>query len=261
LPSVHFFETGSTNPYEVHTAEKITRQWSRIGETEQFGFVESPQKAKILVNSNETADPYSLTFAPGGEVGASSDDRYQPPQAEYRSPDSNLTETEIEAVVYFDLSTGYERERVYQIPYVPDNSTAKQIAERLGKWLAAARYVYEVGFALNDDVMSGLQPLVRSDWTEPDSTVIPYLLNGISLAYSQTEAYGVAHAYPINPGVYTVVNKLVADITGSTIMSGAVNSILKLRATITGTTNLVNEPSPDRALSADITGETFIVNG
>jgi hypothetical protein len=61
-----------TNPYEVHTAEKITRQWSRIGETEQFGFVESPQKAKILVNQNETADPYSLTFAPGGEVGASS---------------------------------------------------------------------------------------------------------------------------------------------------------------------------------------------
>jgi hypothetical protein len=250
-----------TNPYEVHTAEKITRQWSRIGETEQFGFVESPQKAKILVNQNETADPYSLTFAPGGEVGASSDDRYQPPQAEYRTPDSNLTETEIEAVVYFDLSTGYERERVYQIPYVPDNNTARAIAERLGKWLAAARYAYEVGFALTDDVMTGLLPLIRSDWTEPDSTVIAYLLNGISLAYSQTEAFGVAHAYPVNPGIYTLARKLRADTTMGFAMAVAVNSVLKLRADTTMGFSFVNEPSPDRALSADVTmGFAFEVN-
>jgi hypothetical protein len=242
-----------TNPYDVHTAELITRQWSRIGETEQFGFVETPQKSKILVNPNETADPYTLTFAPGGEVGASSSDRYQPPQAEYRTPESNITETEVEGIAYFDLSTGYERERYYQIPYVPSNSVARAIAERLGKWLAAARYAYEVGFAMNDDVMDNLQPLIRSDWTEPDSTEIAYVLNGISLAYRPGEAYGVAHGYPVNPGVYVQVKKLSANITAGVEVEATIQQVLKLRADIRAGVLMVIEPSVDRALTADIT--------
>jgi hypothetical protein len=109
--------------------------------------------------------------------------------------------------------------------------------------------------------MTGLQPLIRSDWTEPDSTVIAYLLNGISLAYSQTEAFGVAHAYPVNPGIYTLARKLRADTTMGFAMAVAVNSVLKLRADTTMGFSFVNEPSPDRALSADVTmGFAFEVN-
>jgi hypothetical protein len=252
-----------SDPYTLHIAEKITRQWSRIGETEQYGFVESPQKSKILIVANEAEDPYGLTFAPGGIVGASFDDRYLPPQAEYRTAASTLTETEVTGIAYFDLSTGYERERSYRFNYIPDNDAARAIATRLGKWLVMARYAYEVGFALDtgnsDDVMDVLQPLIRSDWTEPDSTVIAYVLNGIALAYENDKAYGIAHAYPINPGVYTLVQKLAADVTAGTEMIAAIHPNLKLRADTTAGTLMVQEPVPDRALAADVTAGTNMV--
>jgi hypothetical protein len=248
-----------TDPYGLHIAEKIIRSWSRLGETEQYGFVESPQKAKILISANEVIDPYGLTFAPGGLVGASDDDRYLPPQAEYRTAASTITETEVAGIAYFDLSTGYERERAYRFDYIPDQTAARAIARRLGQWLVMARYAYEIGFALDDNVMNNLQPLIRSDWTEPDGSVIPYVLNGITLAYEDSRAYGIAHAYPIAPGIYTEVQKLAANLTAGTEMIAALQLNLKLRADLTAGTQMVVEPNPDRALVATLTAGTEMV--
>ncbi|AFY72170.1 hypothetical protein Pse7367_3955 (plasmid) [Thalassoporum mexicanum PCC 7367] len=247
------------DPYGLHVAEKTIRQWSRIGETEQYGFIETPQKSKILIVANEIEDPYGLTFAPGGLVGASFDDRYLPPQAEYRTPISTITETEVSGVAYFDLSTGYERERSYRFDYIPDHATARAIAQRLGKWLVMARYAYEVGFALTNDVMDNLKPLMRSDWTEPNGNVVAYVLNGIALAYENGRAYGIAHAYPINPGIYTELKKLAANVTAGTEMSAVFEQNLRLKANITAGTELTVSFPVDRALAATITAGTELV--
>lgn len=199
----------SADPYELHTAIDNLEEWARQTDTDRYSYNLYPRQSNILIDSTEISDPYPLRLVP--EFDARADTTNPPPQATYRTGDSSITETQIEAKAEFDFSSTFTLKRVHVLPYLQSEQTAQTIAQTLGELAAAKWLAWSGHFALTDDVMSSLAPLIRCDWTEPDNNTVGYVIDGLALEYDESSQIGAAILLPTDPGVYQRVISLEAD--------------------------------------------------